>query len=160
MKSFLFSAVCLIMMASHAIASTNCVLSSSSLSCETSDFVTKYPDPEAGNRGIHADVTLTNSEGCREGVTRNIIYEISVPTHFDYSSMPLSVTPVGCNSKYEFQASNSSSPAFFLTSFLPQNEEKKEVISSVTVDKLEDDCNISVSMNFLWIDNVSSACTL
>ena len=143
-----------------AAASTNCVLNSATLTCETSDFVAKYPDPEVSNRGIHADVVLTNGEGCPEGVVRNVRYEISVATQFDYSSMPMIEKPEGCNSKYEFQASNTPSSAYILTSFLPQNEDKKEVVSTLSFDKLEEGCDVGVSMNFVWVDSVSSTCAL
>jgi hypothetical protein len=141
-------------------ASTNCVLNSTTLTCQTSDFVAKYPDPDASNKGIHADVTLSNGEGCVDGVVRMVKYEISVATHFDYSSVPLETAPVGCNSHYEFQTSNTSSPSFFLTSFLPQNADKKEVVSSISVDKIEEGCEIDISMNFVWIDSVSATCSL
>ena len=152
--------VCTFALLQFGVASTNCLLNSTSLSCSTTDNVSKYPGQDsegAYGKGVHADVTVTNGNGCSGDILRNVKYEISVPTHFDYSSFPLEVRPEGCNAEYSFQAANTS---LFLTSFSPQNDGVQEVQSKIVLESIEEGCELYVSLSMVWVDTVPRSCAL
>ena len=90
-------------------------------------------------------------------MVRKANYKISVPTHLDYSSFPLEDRPEGCSSEYTFRAANTS---FFLSSFFPENEAAEEVHSQLTLDSVEEGCQIHVSLSMVWVDTVPNSCPL
>lgn len=150
----------LLLLTSAVLCGKNCDLSSSMLSCSSTDNVSVYPgqDPAASyGKGLHADVSLITNNKCNFSV-KDVHYKLSIATHFDYSSVPLDVKPAGCNSAYNFKINNSTS--FFLSSFMPNNVEPQEIDSTISFDSIEEDCVIQVSMNMLWIDNVPKTCSV
>lgn len=155
----IFLLACLIFcMAREISSSAVCTLSSSVSTCKSSDIVTMNTDvgfSDKVGKGISAGVSITNSPGCSWTHLHPVMYEISTPTSFQYSTYPMKETPKGCNTHYSFDAANTT---FFASDFLPLNTEKVEVFSTLSAESLEEGCEMKVSMIFLWIEHVPDAC--
>lgn len=148
----------LAVMLGHISAGNNCKLTSSLSICESTDKVEIYPgqDPSVNyGMGLTTSISVIGGEGCSTSNLKTVNYKLSTPTHFDHCSIPVSPTPTGCNDHYTFQAVNTT---FFSSSFMPLNTEAKIVTSSIQIDTIEDGCEVTVSMNFLWVSNVPSTC--
>lgn len=142
-----------------AKSSNVCVLTKDLQSCVSSDKIAIYPgdDPSANSgHGIQFNIALSSGAGC--GLSKNVSYEISVPTHFDYCNSGYEKPTAVCNSQYTF--TTRANTTFFLSSILPLNTESQVVTSKVFVDEIETGCEIKASMNPLWVSNCPATCTL